>query len=106
MTDPARLLTADEVAERCRCSPRDVKTAWKAGRLSGVKFSTGLAFRAEAVTAWIEGEERRCRGSVAATSGSGKSEGATSGTSTGMTPTPSASAVKELALESALSLRR
>jgi excisionase family DNA binding protein len=57
------VVTDQQLAERLGCPVRDIKRAWRQGRLRGTKLSTGLRFREQAIRAWLEAEEERCHAS-------------------------------------------
>ena len=90
------VVTDVELADRLACPVKDIKRAWREGRLRGTKLSTGLRFREPAIKAWLEAEEARWHASNTGSRGSDASGEDQAGTST--TTMPRLSESEELAL--------
>lgn len=104
--DPDGIMSEHDVAEHVGIPPRDVKRAWREGRLRGARFGGRYRFRYGAVRAWLLGEEDRWEEKGRMARGSEKSVGSTPGTSIGTTPPSDASDDLALALQIADELKR
>jgi excisionase family DNA binding protein len=100
------VVTDQQLAERLGCPVRDIKRAWRQGRLRGTKLSTGLRFREQAIRAWLEAEEERCHASNMDSLGLGASAGGQAGTSITTRSVTSESADVALALTIANELKK
>lgn len=101
-----RIMSAEEVAEHLRVPVKDVKKAWREGRLLGSRFSGGYRFRLSAVEKFLGEEEQRWRERNIAVHGSTKNPDEPPSTSTGTTKPMDGSGDEALALEIASELTK